>query len=97
MHCVRAIPDFLWTMTWWLLFPLAILAATSTKLSAIECRWTDHPPVIDGRADDAAWQQAEPVETTVKCQALTPFFPNVCYVRGLSQFQLFELPGEFRS
>lgn len=43
--------------------------ATLTSLGSsraeenLECRWASSPPVIDGRIDEAVWQQAQVVET----------------------------------
>ena len=49
--------------------PLTLITvATLCRLAAaaavpFECRWTDAPPVIDGRGDDAVWQRAARVES----------------------------------
>jgi glucose/arabinose dehydrogenase len=40
----------------------ASASAQSQGAAPFECRWTDAPPVIDGRGDDAAWKNALPVE-----------------------------------
>jgi uncharacterized repeat protein (TIGR03806 family) len=37
-----------------------------------ECRWTDHPPVIDGRGTDAAWQHAQPIELQIAWNRANP-------------------------
>lgn len=41
----------------WLFLPALAFAA-----DALECRWADTPPVIDGHPDDAVWQRAMVVD-----------------------------------
>jgi len=46
---------------WWsvaLPLFLAGTVATSFAKEALECRWAETPPVLDGRSDDAVWQKA---------------------------------------
>lgn len=48
-------------------FFVAALAWLGSGLNAaeenFECRWTDSPPIIDGKLDDAAWRRAQVVST----------------------------------
>lgn len=41
---------------------LAIFAGPCRAATPFECRWTETPPVLDGRADDPAWQRAAVIE-----------------------------------
>ncbi len=40
-----------------------LFACVSLHAADTECRWTAVPPVIDGKLDDAAWQQAQVIDT----------------------------------
>ncbi len=45
-------------------FVLACMLACGPVFSEdFECRWASSPPVIDGKLDEAVWQQAKPVES----------------------------------
>src|SRR4051794_29812926 len=36
--------------------------APATQLADVECRWTEQPIVIDGKADEEAWAHAQVVD-----------------------------------
>src|SRR5437763_1843331 len=36
--------------------------APATQTAEVECRWTEQPITIDGKADEEAWQHAQVVE-----------------------------------
>ena len=40
----------------------SLVAASLTAAPSFECRWAASPPIIDGRADEAVWQQAAVVD-----------------------------------
>ena len=42
--------------------PARLFAAEPTSAAPYECRWSDEPIVIDGRADEAAWRQAQTID-----------------------------------
>lgn len=54
-------------------------AAEKRALPALNIHWTDTPPVLDGKADDACWQQTEPTVEflTLEHQGLKPCKPAV--------------------
>ncbi len=37
-------------------------ADTNSSPTSYECRWTDEPITIDGRADEPAWKHAQTIE-----------------------------------
>ena len=40
----------------------ALRAVAADTVSAFECRWTDQPITIDGRADEPAWKHAQTID-----------------------------------
>jgi len=46
-----------------LLFLISLALACAAHAIDSECRWATTPPVIDGRLDDAAWKNAQMVDT----------------------------------
>jgi len=46
----------------WILCAFAIGATSPARCEDFVCKWTSGPIVIDGKADDVAWQQAQLIE-----------------------------------
>lgn len=44
---------------------LMFSARTQSAELVAECRWTEHPPTLDGRDDEAAWRNAMPISLAV--------------------------------